>query len=156
MSYDVYLKKNTTPHHIIEAMDELRAAGKKLVEAVRKENDDKASAAWRVEDGIESACSAAVGEDETIDVGNYTSNLAHFWAWALGDNLYDVLQDNAGRDVAPKFEAALGKIELTPDSEMEHFNPDNGWGDFHSAADYLRKIYAVALEYPRGIFDVSN
>lgn len=82
--------------------------------------------------------------DETtvIDVGNYTSNVADMWREALGGErgLADVIEASpvAHSLVAPLFNAVTA-MEIDPET-YRAMNPDNGWGDYEGALDYLRRI----------------
>lgn len=43
--------------------------------------------------------------------------------------------------------AALEKMEREPD-RFRVLNPENGWGDYEGAVDYIRRFYVACQRYP--------
>lgn len=85
--------------------------------------------------------------DPTVyECGNYTSNVARMWYEALGCSLRD-LKDRPCREAVEVLSAALTDMEGRP----EHYRamtPENGWGSFEGAHDYLLNLLVGCLRFP--------
>ena len=117
----------------------------------------------------------------SADIGNYTSNMGGYFAWALSDEPDPQMNAKAkercdSRDAvfgdAPKdglvmlhelsANEALVLLDravertLTAESDfLDEFNASNGWGSWPTALDYLRKIRDACLEHPEGVLRIS-
>ena len=102
-------------------------------------------------------------EAEAFCAGNYTSNCSRMWACAISgtfDGPKTWLSDLDGRpcgELVPLLDAALRHMDdpanLAP---YEAMNPDNGWGNFRSAREYLRKILDGCRSHPAAFLRVSH
>lgn len=106
-------------------------------------------------------------EDTSVyDVGNYTHNCQRMWTlalnasgfkptaliafWAEHDSLDLCLMDGMkASDAYPILEKAVSHMD-NPENRAtyEAMNPANGWGDFKSAREYLRKLAVACRDYP--------
>lgn len=99
------------------------------------------------------------------DVGNYTSNVSAMWHKALweGDVLHEVAGDayslkalhgkNAG-DCIQLLERAIRRMEQDGATYVA-MNPDNGWGTYEGALEYLKKMLYGCRQHPKCTIDVS-
>lgn len=105
---------------------------------------------------------------EVADIGNYTSNVAWMWHRSIseamgaatpGDKgaeiaLYD-LEGKTGEELAPILTKAL-ECMLEHQTEMRAKEPDNGWGNFEGAYEYLRAIRDACARHPKAQLHVSH
>lgn len=89
-----------------------------------------------------------------VEVGNYTSNVAGMWRKALGgESLSDFDGRNAGESVEV-LAAAVAWMEADPDA-YRAMDPDNGWGRYEGASDYLTALLGACREHPKCQIRVS-
>lgn len=88
-----------------------------------------------------------------VDVGNYTSNVSPMWFKALGERLAEFHGRNAGESV-PLLDKGIAAME-DGRAEYEAMNPDNGWGRYEGALDYLRRLRGCCAEHPKTTIRVS-
>ncbi|MFK0124912.1 hypothetical protein ACIQSP_16545 [Streptomyces nigra] len=88
------------------------------------------------------------------DIGNYTSNVSRMWTAALGHPLADLHDQTAG-DHTDRLKQAVIKLEASPGYFTE-LEPDNGWGDYGGALDYLRKLRDACILHPKATIRVSH
>lgn len=95
-------------------------------------------------------------EDPTTvyEVGNYTTNVSGMWALALGYRLYEVSGRNAGETV-PDLDRAIAAMQADP-ATYQAMNPDNGWGDYSGALEYLRSLRDACVRHPKTQIRVSH
>ena len=117
------------------------------------------------------------GHQVCVGENNYTSNVSGMWSKALQlpekpwlrDGEPVIYQDgrqamNFGvrlLDDAPSSEAAgvlaagVARMEANPD-DYTPMNPDNGWGCYEGALDFLRWMAETASKYPSSRIVVSS
>lgn len=83
-------------------------------------------------------------EHTLADLGDYTSNIAPMWAYALSLVCESPmrLSDTEGwtcEKAAPILAKAVAVMEAEPD-RMRQWEPANGWGDYEGALKYLRTV----------------
>lgn len=94
-----------------------------------------------------------------LDV-NYTSNVSPMWTMALGANLGDLIEENekegrtAGRLVG-LLSDAVEKMRAEP-AAFQAMNPENGWGRYEGALEFLDKIRAACEAHPLAYLRVSR
>jgi hypothetical protein len=84
---------------------------------------------------------------------NYTSNCSPMWRKA-GANLRE-MDGMPARDAAPVLAAAVDAMRADPES-YRAMNPENGWGDYATAMQFLASIHAVCVEHPLTTLQVSS
>lgn len=97
------------------------------------------------------------GGDEpatVCDIGNYTSNVSGMWRKALGKPLGEYDGVLAG-DMIPDLERAVNDMIQNPQVYLP-MNPDNGWGNYGGAKQYLEDILAACREHPKAFFHLSR
>lgn len=92
-------------------------------------------------------------ESATVaEIGNYTSNVSPMWRHALKMAGEDIrLSDTEGRtagDVLPLLKGAHAAMELHPEDYVD-MEPENGWGDYVGALQYLRNLVRLCEEHPK-------
>lgn len=87
------------------------------------------------------------------DIGNYTSNVGPMWTKALGHRLAD-LADKTGGNSLPALQRAVADMEAEP-STYRAMNPDNGWGCYEGALDYLRQLRDACTTHPNATIRIS-
>lgn len=92
---------------------------------------------------------------EVVDVGNMTSNVAPMWRKALPPDGIAGLHGRRCADVTGQLQLAVAHMENHPDF-YRAMNPPNGWGDYESALDYLRKLRDAAAAHPLTTIEVSR
>lgn len=90
-----------------------------------------------------------------MDIGNYTRNVSPMWHKAMtaarGESMWiDDTEGMTGAEAAPLFNAALGHMFAYPD-EYEPLNPENGWGDYKGAAEFVAKCAAACEQHPKAV-----
>ncbi|MDE1822128.1 MAG: hypothetical protein KGI98_14910 [Euryarchaeota archaeon] len=78
---------------------------------------------------------------------NITHNLVPMWKKA---GVYDALYESEGklaRDILPLLREARTQMEDHP-SEYEELNPENGWGDYEGALEFLCQVIRAAAKFP--------
>lgn len=88
------------------------------------------------------------------DVGNYTSNVSGMWTKALGFPLAD-LDGRLAADAIPDLRRAAWAMANNPDT-YRAMNPENGWGDYEGARDYLVQLLEGCLAHPKTTIGVSR
>lgn len=73
---------------------------------------------------------------------NYTYNMARFFK---DFDVYPPSWNGKDRtEVAKQIEAGIARIEAEDFEELaEDYNSENGWGDIHTALQFLRKVKAA-------------
>lgn len=85
-------------------------------------------------------------EKEVADIGNYTSNVCDMWEKALGMPLKRL--DSMTAEFAIPY-LAIGIKNMTDNpQEYEEMNPDNGWGDYDGALNYLVELLEGCKKFP--------
>lgn len=83
--------------------------------------------------------------------GNYTSNVSRMWGWALSLVCETPMRlaDTEGwscEKAAPILAKAVAVMEAER-PRMEAWNPENGWGDFNGALEYLRNAAELSHQF---------
>ncbi|MFB5759013.1 hypothetical protein [Paenibacillus medicaginis] len=83
---------------------------------------------------------------EEIDCGNYTYNVSPMYRRAMGFTIGDLHRRSAA-DVA--IILTDGIITLTNKPALyKEMNPENGWGNYEGAINFLAQIVKNCLLYP--------
>lgn len=92
----------------------------------------------------------------SLDLGNYTSNVAPMWRAACPelDGLAGI-DGKTGREVADQLRKGAHAMFRTR-RELEMLNPRNGWGDFPGAFRYFAQVARVAALHPEAVFHVDR
>ncbi len=97
-----------------------------------------------------------------FEAGNYTSNCSPMWAAAISgtfDKPQTRLADLEGKTCAECAEIlafAIGHMDNDLNrARYEELNPENGWGSFESAREYLRKIFRECQKHPLAYLHVE-
>lgn len=93
-----------------------------------------------------------IKEREIVDCGNYTYNVSDMYVKAMGKSLSD-LHGKKAKDVIPLLKTGV-KAMLTDPIEMKKLSPENGWGDYDGALEYLQGILKACEENPECIVRV--
>lgn len=80
------------------------------------------------------------------DIGGYTYNVSRMFQNALGQSLTAFNQMNAGESVELLLKG-VNDMEAYP-AFYRAMNPDNGWGDYEGALDYLRSLLRACQDHP--------
>jgi hypothetical protein len=89
---------------------------------------------------------------------NYTSNVSPMWTDAIQRSmtLGELIESYPkASDLAPQLLPALVRMGRNP-SRYEAMNPDNGWGDFEGAYQYLAWIWTTCTRWPNATVRVSR
>lgn len=94
-------------------------------------------------------------EVTAVDIGNYTHNCQPMWSHALKEtgakitHLCDFDGVNAN-DAYPMLQRAVNHMN-NPENRptYEAMNPENGWGSFTSAREYLRRFMEACADHPK-------
>lgn len=89
----------------------------------------------------------AGNQREAEDAGNMTYNVSPMYYEALGGDGLRGLDGRLAWDALPDLERAVADMEARP-ATYRTMNPQNGWGDYESALNYLRRIRDIARECP--------
>ena len=99
------------------------------------------------------------GEDtkETCELyeRNITHNVANMWGRA---GIFNSLYNSGGKKAKEELEnlrEGLKKMEDSP-AEYRKLDPENGWGDYDSALEFLREVVSYCAKYPNSIIWVSK
>jgi hypothetical protein len=89
-------------------------------------------------------------ENTEIDSWNYTFNCRDMFNTALGKSSIDGiggLDMLTAKDAISPLRIAIAHMEDNPDI-YKPMNPSNGWGNYGSAMEFLRKILAGCINHP--------
>ena len=109
---------------------------------------------------------------EVEDIGNYTSNVSEMYRLAMpgpyaGGGKYDGVKDLGEERVGLP---GISGLQCTQAAEIlrlgivymeEHrkelikLEPENGWGSYQGALDYLRKIHDACVRHPKATLAVN-
>lgn len=89
------------------------------------------------------------------DIGNYTSNVSRMWFLALGGKRLGELDNKYGFEAAAELTNAIAYMERDQDT-FRAMNPDNDWGDYQGALNYLKRIRDACLMHPIAKLSISN
>ena len=78
---------------------------------------------------------------------NYTSNVSPMWTEAIGTSLRD-LKGKTGEEAKPVLVKAICDMAAHPE-KYKPMEPDNGWGDYHGAMNFLSRILEICQEAPK-------
>lgn len=92
----------------------------------------------------------------SLDLGNYTSNVAPMWRIACPT--LDGLAGIHGKTGANVSDALLKGLRFMYHErrKLEKCNPENGWGDFPGAFRYFARVAKTARDHPDAVFGVSR
>lgn len=89
-------------------------------------------------------------KEETLYSGNITGNLVPMWYVA---HVYDALYesgDKTAKDILPILKSGLKMMLKNPD-KFKKLNPDNGWGDYETAVEFLEEVITACEKNPNGV-----
>jgi hypothetical protein len=86
---------------------------------------------------------------------NMTSNVAPMWRRAIGGDGVAGFHGHPGSECIPLLRKGIANMQDNP-AEYEAMNPDNGWGDYEGAVEYLRQLLDMALAHPKAVFHVCR
>lgn len=93
---------------------------------------------------------ANLGGAHPIRVGdldaNYTYNVSPMFAAVIGTGLNE-LDGITAREMVAKCSAILEAFAADP-GKFRAMNPENGWGDFEGAREFIRKIQDACADAP--------
>lgn len=89
---------------------------------------------------------------EVADVGNYTCNVSKMYVEAMGVSLSHFNGMNA-IDAVELLSKGYTEMIKNPEKYKE-MNPENGWGDYEGALEYLKKLLDACVNNPNGTIDV--
>jgi len=92
---------------------------------------------------------------EVEEVGNYTYNVNSMYHKAIGwEGLNQNLNNRQCADVINDLQKGIKNMENYP-GEYIKLNPENNWGNYEGALEYLKKILAACKKTPEGIVRVN-
>jgi len=95
---------------------------------------------------LENRCEMCTSREEHFD-RNITHNLIPMWKKA---GVYDALYNSDGKN-PEEFIEVLGRgmhdMRTNPE-EYKKLNPENGWGDYEGAIDFLEEFNRACLDSP--------
>lgn len=156
MSYDIWLEAPDTRTCFVEGCTEgIAFILSRIYAASGRGAPDPDTAVCRqhaadaldrfAEFGMTISIRAATGWVEVYEVGNHTSNTSRMWGHA-GCWLGDLDGQRAG-DWVDCLEAAVQNMRANPDT-YRAMNPENGWGSYESALDYMQRVLDACRAYP--------
>lgn len=99
----------------------------------------------------------APGRFEThLSLGNITSNVSRMWSLASPET--DGLREIDGKrcsEFAHRLKAGVDDMRAHPEKYLP-LNPENGWGDYEAALEYLSNIADAAYAHPMAIAGVDR
>ncbi|WP_435109801.1 hypothetical protein [Nocardiopsis synnemataformans] len=91
---------------------------------------------------------------EVVEVGNYTSNVAPMWQWALGVRLRDYDGVPCDRALAP-LRDGIRRMQAAPDFYRPlTTNPE--WGDYEGALNFLVKLTDACEANPKCTIEIDS
>ena len=93
---------------------------------------------------------------EMIDIGNYTRNVSPMWRKAMTyatGGIPTSIQDTdgmTGEAALPVLKDALMHMLRNP-AEYEAMNPENGWGDYEGATEFMWKCVQACAKHPKAV-----
>lgn len=90
------------------------------------------------------------------DIGNYTRNVSPMWRKAMTfvtGGLETSIQDTdgmTGADALPVLKDALMHMLRNP-AEYEAMNPENRWGNYEGATEFLLKCVQACEAHPQAV-----
>jgi hypothetical protein len=95
----------------------------------------------------------AKNEKKEEFIANYTYNVSPMYYDALGFSINDLDGMNA-KEARLLIINALVRMTEEPD-KYKAMNPDNGWGNYEGAMNFLSKILLSCIEHPKRTIRVS-
>ena len=95
---------------------------------------------------ITKSCEHCGAQEELFD-GNITGNVSPMWRKA---GVYDALYNSEGkepREILEELHHGIADMILHK-KEYEKLNPENGWGDYKSALEFLKEFYEACKKNP--------
>jgi len=90
----------------------------------------------------------------SVGGSNYTHNAIPMWRKA---GVYEALYNSHGRPASDIIAALRAGVEAMEGDRtgFEALNPDNGWGDYSTALNFLQEVLSAAVENPEAQIEVS-
>jgi|SRR6266852_4906709 len=88
-------------------------------------------------------------EPAVIWESNYTSNCSGMWWEALGRSLRDFQGAPCSESAGPLAEGAQ-RMQAEPE-RYRAMNPENGWGDYEGALEFLRDLAEACKTHSRAV-----
>ncbi len=97
-------------------------------------------------------------EERDVFASNYTSNCSRMWdeaGCALRDWAYDKAAGRTAATLIEPLRTAIRAMEENPE-RFRAMEPDNKWGSYEGAMEFLRSILSACEQYPEALIYVSN
>jgi hypothetical protein len=85
---------------------------------------------------------------------NYTSNVNPIWTKALGGEGLRDLEGMTGEKAQPFLVKAICHMAAHPEV-YKPMEPENGWGNYHGAMNFLTRILQICQENPKAKVGMS-
>ena len=86
---------------------------------------------------------------------NYTHNVTPMWNLAgVYEALYES-EDKKTLEIVQTLKNGLTNMLLHPD-DFKKLNPENGWGDYDTAVNFLRDVIHACEKHPNGTIRISK
>ena len=92
--------------------------------------------------------------DDTVCCGNYTFNVFEMLSKAFHRDDWKYIHGKQARHALKDLHKAIQNMALYPD-KYKAMNPENGWGSYDGALNWLTKIYSKCTEYPEYYIYIS-
>jgi hypothetical protein len=89
---------------------------------------------------------------EVSDVGNYTYNVSKMYGEAMGETL-SYFHDMKAIDAIDLLYKGVIEMENNPD-KYKSMNPENGWGNYEGALEYLKELLNACVKNPNATIQV--
>lgn len=108
---------------------------------------------------VHGPCCETCNHSVSVDVGNYTYNVGPMFFKALSfaakkEMGFCDLDDMSVKKGPPILKRALKHMQSNPD-EYRPLNPENGWGNYPGAMQYLKSLIEACISQPKGTIEVS-
>ena len=84
-----------------------------------------------------------------IEIGNYTCNVYNMYKASMDISL-NSLDGMTALEAIPTLEKGVENMAYNPD-KYKAMNPDNGWGDYEGALEYITKLLNECRKHPNYI-----
>ena len=89
------------------------------------------------------------------EIGNMTCNVAPMYNKAFNEESWSkYLNGKKGRECQSRLIEAIGRMKLQPE-EYKKLEPDNGWGSYKGALEFLNEILSACEEFPEMTISIT-
>ncbi len=110
----------------------------------KKEKDMSYDISLMINTGLE--------EVEVVEVGNYTYNVSPMYYDSMGMGL-NSFNDMKCTDAIPILKKGIESLQSNP-AKYKEMNPNNGWGNYEGALEYIRNLHDKCVRNPLCKIDV--